>query len=319
MGIRLVVEVFDHAPKLTDRELRVLTLFAESARDETRLCFPGLEDDGPFVARMRLSRTQRYAVVKSLVDKGALLRISRGRQGARAVFAIPHFAPASASVQAAPAGPDEPEIRVPESGTEAVPEGPEIRDERVPETGIEGPEIRDPFSSVSPQIPSSLSSPERKILAVGATTEETREIISIIQTENRPRSLAAYVRAMPADDLAALLDRVRSGLHRLPASPSGPLSYADQASRQPCAHGRPGGNVPRGEAGPACPHCRRGILATADQAPSPGREASIAAVRARLSRPQPCTRAESATVAGSPAARGRETAGQTRLARTTMS
>ncbi|MFC3980716.1 hypothetical protein [Streptosporangium jomthongense] len=94
--------------------------------------------------------------------------------------------------------------------------------------------------------------------ATDATTTETREIISIIEAENRPRSLPAYVaRLVQTGDLAALLIRVRSGDRPAVSATPGPPRYADLIARQPCPHGMPGGDQPRPGAGtPACPQCR---------------------------------------------------------------
>jgi hypothetical protein len=93
MGIRLVKEAAMGArADLTWRERYVLLVLATSAMDDTRECAPGIEDNPDFIARTRLaSRTQRYAVIASLVGKGALLRLERGRNGVRAVFAIAPF------------------------------------------------------------------------------------------------------------------------------------------------------------------------------------------------------------------------------------
>jgi hypothetical protein len=59
----------------------------------------------------------------------------------------------------------------------------------------------------------SLSGPERAIAdATDATEDETREILSLINRENTPRNLAAYVKTLAKNgDLPALLHRVRTG------------------------------------------------------------------------------------------------------------
>lgn len=59
----------------------------------------------------------------------------------------------------------------------------------------------------------SLSAPERAIAeATGATPDETREILGLINKENKPRNLAAYVNALAKNgDLPALLQRIRAG------------------------------------------------------------------------------------------------------------
>ncbi|MFJ5923882.1 hypothetical protein ACIQF6_14920 [Kitasatospora sp. NPDC092948] len=94
MGIRLIVEVMDHAPStLTHREAWVLAVLAEDANDGTRTCWPGIEDDPDTVRRMRIpSRSSRYDVLKALKSKGALEAVEAGRRGRRAVYRIPVFA-----------------------------------------------------------------------------------------------------------------------------------------------------------------------------------------------------------------------------------
>jgi hypothetical protein len=89
MGIRLAMEAADRtAEDYTWRERCVLMVFAMSAIDDTRECPPGIEDRPEIIRRLGLSRTQRYAVIASLVDKGALERRERGRNGVKAHYAI---------------------------------------------------------------------------------------------------------------------------------------------------------------------------------------------------------------------------------------
>lgn len=107
MGVRLIVEVLDYAPaSLTPRERYVLIVMAESARDATRVCWPGIEDDEVFIRRSRLnSRSQRYAVLKALIEKGALENVVRGQKGIRAGYRIAAMAPVGAKLPA-PQGPE---------------------------------------------------------------------------------------------------------------------------------------------------------------------------------------------------------------------
>lgn len=90
MGVRLMVEVLDHAPEtLTPRERWALIAIAEDARDETRLCLKGVESNPTLVRRMRTGRTERAAIIAGLIDKGALERVKRGQMHQHAVFRIP--------------------------------------------------------------------------------------------------------------------------------------------------------------------------------------------------------------------------------------
>lgn len=72
---------------------------------------------------------------------------------------------------------------------------------------------RDISEEISPNpIPVSLSGPARTIAdATDATPDETREILELIKSDNKPRSLAAYVKTLARNgDLPALLERVRT-------------------------------------------------------------------------------------------------------------
>lgn len=141
MGVKLMVEVLDRAPEtLTPRERYVLVVLAENARDATRICWPGIEDDAMFVRRSRLvSRTQRYAVIQSLVAKGVLERSRRGQKGVRAEYRIAELVPSQGP------GNQDPESRpeIPETGTLNGAQGPENRDaeNRDPERQGPGSEV----------------------------------------------------------------------------------------------------------------------------------------------------------------------------------
>ncbi|MEU0317085.1 hypothetical protein [Nocardioides sp. NPDC006273] len=92
MGIRLIVEVLTSAPEaLTHREKLLLVVLAEDANDDTRVTWNSVER--PEVLRgAKLSRSQLYAVLKSLVAKGALERTTAGQKNERAKYRIPTFA-----------------------------------------------------------------------------------------------------------------------------------------------------------------------------------------------------------------------------------
>jgi hypothetical protein len=91
----LFVEVLDHAPDaLSWRERYALAVLAENANDDTRQCWPGIEDDPAIAHRMRLpGRSSRYEVLKGLRSKGALETVAAGHRGRRAVYRIPVMGP----------------------------------------------------------------------------------------------------------------------------------------------------------------------------------------------------------------------------------
>lgn len=110
MGVRLIVEVLDFAPaNLTPRERWALVVMAEGARDTTRVCWPGVENDERFIRRCRLSRSQRYAVIKALIEKGVLENVRRGQKHVRASYRIAVMAPANAVLPEPQDAPDESE------------------------------------------------------------------------------------------------------------------------------------------------------------------------------------------------------------------
>ncbi|MFI8254117.1 hypothetical protein [Streptomyces filamentosus] len=62
-------------------------MLARDANDETRLTFSPIEDPA-IMRRARVSRPQMYAVIKALVEKGALERATAGQKNARAKYRI---------------------------------------------------------------------------------------------------------------------------------------------------------------------------------------------------------------------------------------
>lgn len=147
MGIRLVMESSSrHAPEdLTWRERCVLMVLAASAIDATRELPPGIETSPELAARLRLSRTQLYAVLAALVEKGALEHLERGRNGVKAVYAIASFAPGSER----PGDPDVPPVENPLKGSvnrdpSGPVKGPGSEDEGSRFEVPKGPGFRDP-------------------------------------------------------------------------------------------------------------------------------------------------------------------------------
>src|ERR1035441_706481 len=92
MGYRIAEEAESWAPhSLTWRERYVLSVLAHVAY-ENRRCKAGTTSDPEILRRVRLSQKELYAVMRSLIDKKALLRIQRGQNGRQAEYAIPEFA-----------------------------------------------------------------------------------------------------------------------------------------------------------------------------------------------------------------------------------
>ncbi len=87
MAIKLVTEVMDHAPPLTHREHKVLIILAENARLPSREIWDSIESP-QMLRRVRLTRSQLYAVIAALVDKGCLESQVWGGRNHRAKYAI---------------------------------------------------------------------------------------------------------------------------------------------------------------------------------------------------------------------------------------
>ncbi|MCC5580613.1 helix-turn-helix domain-containing protein [Microtetraspora sp. AC03309] len=89
VGIRLVAEVLDNAPMdLTPAERLMLVALAEDARDETRVCWPGMDK---LVRRTGLQPDSIRRVFQRLAKRGLEVRVPIGKdkQG-RPIFAREH-------------------------------------------------------------------------------------------------------------------------------------------------------------------------------------------------------------------------------------
>ncbi|MBT2467798.1 hypothetical protein J7E97_07910 [Streptomyces sp. ISL-66] len=86
-----MVDVLLSAPEaLTHREKLLLVTLAEDANDDTRITWNSVER--PEVLRgAKVSRSQLYAVIKSLITKGALTKLSAGQKNGTAKYEIPKF------------------------------------------------------------------------------------------------------------------------------------------------------------------------------------------------------------------------------------
>jgi hypothetical protein len=195
MGVRLMVEVLDHAPSdLPPREVLALIAIAESANDATRTGWPGR---AKIARRARISERACKALTDRLQEKGLLEKVRRGNGRSNAtVWRLPCYA-TKGEAETSPFSDDG--------------KG-EVTARKGEVSSSKGEAQTSPLSSESPQEPSSLSGPERTIAdATGATEDETREIIFLIKRDNNPRNPAAYVRALAKNgDLPELLERVRA-------------------------------------------------------------------------------------------------------------
>ncbi|MFD0146187.1 MULTISPECIES: hypothetical protein [unclassified Streptomyces] len=144
MGIRLIVDVLDNAPaSLTHREAYVLVALAEDANDETRTTWNSVQRPA-MLRRARVSRSQMYVVLKSLVANGALEKVAAGQKNGTAKYRLPAY----------PAATQSPEPR----DTEVPAQRPDPRDTDAPQrpgsadtdTTAQSPATRDADPSQSP-------------------------------------------------------------------------------------------------------------------------------------------------------------------------
>ena len=217
MGIRLVMEATSSRvpDALTWRERFVLTVLASSAMDATRKCPEGIEDSPDLIARLRLGRSERYAVLASLVAKGALERFERGRNGVKAVYAIAPFEAITGMER--PGEPDAPPVDNPLKGP-GIPDatgplkGPGSTDP-APYKGIKGfktgggtpppPGIRPLFPCALPDAPPEEGeSPRAKNPAPHAAARDRQALAAEIRKSRSDWSARSVLRALERPDVA---------------------------------------------------------------------------------------------------------------------
>lgn len=126
MGVRLLVEVLDHAPAdLTPAERLVLAVLAEDARDETRKCWPGMDK---LERRTGLRSDSLRRVFQRLAKRGLEVRVpitftKKGapvfaREGVQTNYRIPEFPESSRDCGPASNGEGEEESRDQHPATE---------------------------------------------------------------------------------------------------------------------------------------------------------------------------------------------------------
>lgn len=139
MGGRLYVEVLDYAPTtLTHREKLALAVLADDARDSTRITWSSVESE-KILRRAQVSRAQIYALIKALIAKDCLKKVSAGQKNGTAKYMIlPLQCPQIPDAEDDGQRPDSPDAE--ENG-----QGPET-----PDTDVQGPETPDTDGSQRP-------------------------------------------------------------------------------------------------------------------------------------------------------------------------
>lgn len=150
MGSRLYVEVLDYAPTtLTHREKLALAVLADDARDTTRITWSSVESE-KILRRAQVSRPQIYEVLKALVKKGVLEKVTAGQKNGTAKYRILPLQ--------SPVLPDtDDDTQCPDSPGPDDPQSPETPD-AVPE--LEGPENPDTEPAQHPETPDTDTEPQ---------------------------------------------------------------------------------------------------------------------------------------------------------------
>ncbi|WP_433319154.1 hypothetical protein [Micromonospora chersina] len=287
MGVRLIVEVLDHAPPgLTAGDRLLLVVLAENANDETREGWPGWE----LIARRMRWADQRdggknavSTALANLARRGVECRVPIGQteagrpvfaaHGRRTTYRIPHLRRVAETPTL------EGLVRVPpinaegwqSSGTKGGNPG----GRRVAESATPSPQepSGNPQQQAQPStqwrgkqpttgpVISSDGSPLETGGAVsmvtrhtGCTPGEAAAALTLIQQERQPRNLSAFVRTLAdAGDLAPYIERARAQQGRQVVA----QWIAALASQPACEHGQAGGNQHRPDTNePHCALCR---------------------------------------------------------------
>lgn len=134
MGSRLYVEVLDYAPTtLTHREKLALAVLADDARDSTRITWSSVESE-KILRRAQVSRPQMYEVIKALVKKSVLEKVSAGQKNGTAKYRIlPLQCPELPDTDPDSQRPDSPDTDDPQC--QGIPDpGPGLEGQGIPDT-----------------------------------------------------------------------------------------------------------------------------------------------------------------------------------------
>lgn len=228
MGYPLFREVKQHAPADLDTgELALLLILADEANDETRECFPGMDE---LCAHMRMTADGIGRILQRLAKHGIDVRVPVGKdktgrllyavKGVRTTYRLPRFAPPMAGPQSA---------HKPDARTTVRPKDPQCPDAspamnaQCPDQGPPishlwpdaSPSMAGPQSGPSPQSPQEEDPhllPSQRILrnaGLGLTEDEEKKIIDWANKDKHKGP--AWWRKLAANgDLPDLIARWRS-------------------------------------------------------------------------------------------------------------
>lgn len=246
MGVRLIVEVLDHAPaNLTPAERLVLVVIAEAANDRTREGWPGTET---LTRRTGLTDRGVRAAFARLATRGLEVRVpigkdSRGhpvysKPGHRTVYRLPRLVDGGTPVP-------------PNAGTPVPPSGSEWRNHR---SGMAELERRNGGTPVPPFPHEPSENPQQHARGpLDGTTDDERAAVMAEARRRRPDASDRLVRHILREDGPAILAELRAATARAQLADW----IAGLAIKPPCPHGQPGGNQRRPDTHePQCALCR---------------------------------------------------------------
>lgn len=263
MGIKLIVEVLDHAPKdLTAAELLVLIAIAEEANDLTREAWPGM---AKLARRVRMAPVSVRHVFDRLRDRKLEIRVPIGidhsgmpvfaGRGRRTVYRIPAFSMTNRGPAQDP--------YVPDSRPAQDPNRPDSRPAQDPNKSVRGPgedtyrPFRGPGEDPLPLSKELLLQQQASKIVTSSTDAdevEARAVVAAVVAEKRPANLVGFLTTLArAGELPEWVERIRARAGR-----AGRDEWLAQLDGQPeCEHGYHGGHVPDGDGWVRCPIERR--------------------------------------------------------------
>jgi hypothetical protein len=263
MGIRLIVEVLDHAPQdLTPSEVLVLLAIAEEANDTTRTAAPGMTR---LARRARLKADSVRRVLQRLHRRGLKLRVAAaldrtGRpiyayEGTKTVYRLPVFFSAEWRDQG-PTSDTERGHGGPATGPESRDSAPAIEGQRGHGSPATGPERRDQNPALPLRHAAAASAKRIQIVmaAAGATETEAAAVVAAVEAARRPRNLTGLLMTLAAEgELDEWVSQVRAAHSAIGRTDW--LSYLDTLAQ--CEHGVAGGHELDENGWCRCPVYRR--------------------------------------------------------------
>lgn len=274
MGIKLIVEVLDHAPRdLSQAELVVLIAIAEEANDVTREAWPGMTK---LARRTRMAPVSVRHVLERLRDRKLEIRVPIGidhsgapvfaGRGRCTVYRIPAFSMTDRSpikdTYLADSRTDQDTnrpVRGPDRDTNGPDRGPGQdtgRSDSRPGQDTNRP-VRGPGQDALPLSKELLLQQQASKIVTSETDAdevEARAVVAAVVAEKRPANLVGFLTTLArARELPEWVERVRARAGR-----AGRDEWLAQLDAQPeCDHGYRGGHVPDGDGWVRCPIERR--------------------------------------------------------------